>query len=127
MRTFEVMSLGRAPVVISDHWQPPPGIPWSEFCVVVRQDDVASVPAILERLEENATSMGQRARQIFDEYFAPNVFLDRLLTMLVSRHANCAFTADAILRRAWLALGWRELRTLCHQARSFALTSLSSR
>jgi Exostosin family len=126
MRTFEVMSLGRAPVVISDDWQLPPGIPWGEFCVLIREDDVANIPATLERLEGNAISMGQRARQIFEEHFAPNVFLDSLLTTLRSSYANCSFAADAVLRRAWLALGWREFRTLCHQARSFALTSLSN-
>lgn len=126
IRTFEVMSLGRAPVVISDNWQPPPGIPWEEFCVLIREEDVAGIPAILDRLEGNAASMGERARQVYDEHFAPDVFLDRLLTTLLSNYANCGFTADAILRRAWQALGWRELRTLCHQARAFAFASLSS-
>jgi hypothetical protein len=126
IRTFEVMSLRRAPVIISDHWQRPPGIPWEEFCVVIREDDVASIPARLGRLEDNATSMGQRARQIYERYFAPNVFFDRLLATLLSNFGNCTFTRDAILWRAWRALGWRELRTVGHRARSRAFASLSS-
>lgn len=127
IRTFEAMSFGRVPVVISDHWQPPPGIPWEDFCVRVREDNVARIPALLNCLQGDAVSMGDRARQVYDEYFARGVFLDRLLTTLVSRYSNCAFTADAILRRAWRVFGWREIRTLCHQAQSLAFASFFAR
>ena len=127
IRIFEAMSLGRAPVVISDRWQRPPGIPWGEFCVLIPENDVASIPATLDSLESKATSMGQQARQIYYDHFAPNVFFDRLLTTLVSNYGNCSFASDAILGRARRALGWRELRTVCHQARSFALALLSAR
>lgn len=124
IRAFEAMSLGRVPVVISDHWQPPPGIPWDEICIRIREDDIAIIPALLNHVQGNAASMGRRARQVYDEYFAPGVFLDRLLTSLASKYNNCAFTADAVLRRAGRALGWREIRTLCHQARTLAFAPL---
>jgi hypothetical protein len=76
IRIFEAVSLGRAPVIISDHCQRPPGISWSEFCVLIRDNDVAGMPAVLYRLEGNAISMGKRARQVYDPYFTPDVFLD---------------------------------------------------
>ncbi len=123
IRIFEAMSLGRAPVVISDQWQPPPGIPWSEFCVPILESDISSIPVMLDRLEGKAISMGQRARQIYSDHFAPNIFLDRLLTTIVSRYSEYSFETEIILLRAWRALGWRELHTLCHQVRSFALSS----
>jgi hypothetical protein len=124
IRTFETMSLGRVPVVISDHWQPPPGIPWNKFCVVIRENDVLRIPAVLARLQSNAFSMGQYARYIYDENFAPNVFFDRLLAMLQSRYGENDFSTNAILRRAQSAFGQRELRTLFHKARHFALRRL---
>jgi len=81
------MCLGRVPVVISDAWQPPPGIPWQEFSVPIPERDVASIPIVLEELENKAQPMGKLARQVFDEHFAPGIFLDRLLTTLISKYA----------------------------------------
>lgn len=124
IRTFETMSLGRVPVVISDHWQPPPGIPWNKFCVLIRENEVLRIPAVLARLQSNAISMGQYAHYIYEEHFAPNVFLDRLFATLQSRYGEHAFSTDAILRRAQRSFGQRELRTLFHQARHFALGRL---
>jgi hypothetical protein len=118
IRIFETMSYGRAPVIISDHWQRPPGSPWDQFCVRIPESDVASIPVVLGRLEDNATSMGQKAKEIYDKNFAPDIFLDSLLTALLANFSNCTFTTDAILRRAYRAMGWREVKTLCHQGRS---------
>jgi hypothetical protein len=127
IRIFEAISLGRVPVIISDAWQPPPGVPWQEFSVVIPECGVFNIPVVLEKLESKARSMGQLARQAFDAHFAPNVFLDRLLTTLVSKYANLSFTPEAIYWRAWHAAGWREIRTLCHQGRSWALNCLPAR
>jgi Exostosin family len=125
IRIFEAMSLGRVPVIISGQWQPPPGIRWSECCVVIREDEIARIPAILNELHGNAGSMGRRAREFYEENFAPNVFIDRLLKKLLSNYGDLRFSVDAIMQRALRALGWRELRTLCHQAQT-SLTALRS-
>jgi hypothetical protein len=115
IRIFEAMSHCRAPVVISDHWQPPPEIPWKEFCVFITESDVRNIPAILEGLKHDAHAMGQRALQAYREYFAPNVFLDRLLGMLVSNFDKYNYNSSALWWRAWRASGSREIRTICHQ------------
>jgi len=47
------------PVIISDRWQRPPGIPWKDFSVVVSEGDVLSIPALLDRLEGKANEMGR--------------------------------------------------------------------
>ena len=125
IRTFEAMSLGRVPVIISDHWQPPPDIRWAECSVVMREDEVAGIPAILNGLQGDAFEMGRRARQFYEENFAPNVFLDRLIATLLSNYGDFSCSANAIMRRAWRALGRRELRTLCHQAQA-SVTALWS-
>jgi hypothetical protein len=120
IRMFEAMSFGRVPVIISDAWQPSPGIPWQEFSIVIPERDVSRIPDVLEELECRAEPMGQVARQVFDAHFAPSIFIDRLLTTLVSKYGNLSFTPQAIFWRAWRAAGWREIRTICHQARSWA-------
>jgi hypothetical protein len=117
IRIFETMSVGRVPVIISDAWQPSPGVPWQEFSVTVPERDVSNIPIVLGKLESKAQVMGQLARQVFDTHFARGIFLDRLLTTLISKYADFSFAPHAICWRAWRAAGWREIRTLCHQAR----------
>jgi len=70
---------------------------------------------MLEELENKALPMGKLARQVFNTYFAPNIFLDQLVAALISKYANLPFTLEAICWRAGRAAGWREIRTLCHQ------------
>jgi Exostosin family len=127
MRIFEAMSFGRVPVIISDAWQPPPGIPWREFSVVIPECNVSNIPVMLEKLESKAQPMGQSARQVFDMHFGPGVFLDRLLSTLISKYANLSFTPGAICWRTWRSVGLREIRTLCHETRSWAFDCLSAR
>jgi hypothetical protein len=126
IRIFEAMSFGRVPVIISDAWQPSSGVPWGEFSVRIPERDVCSIPTILERLESKAQSMGELARHLFDTHFAPAIFLDQLVNTLISNYANLSFTAKATYWRAWRATGWPEIRSLCHQARSWALNRLAA-
>src|SRR6516165_5385340 len=124
IRVFETMCLGRVPVIISDHWQKPPGIPWSDFCIVVPERNVSLIPDMLASVEDRAHSMGRLARRIYEENFGPNVFFDRLLMTLLQKYSGCSFTLEALFGRACRAAGWRELRALLqlrarlHQARS---------
>jgi hypothetical protein len=70
-RQFEVMELARCPVIISDDWMPIPGIPWEEFAIFVREKDVGRIPRILAAREHEAGRLGQRAREIWENHFAP--------------------------------------------------------
>jgi glycosyltransferase involved in cell wall biosynthesis len=127
IRIFEAMRYGRVPVIISDQWQPPVAIPWKEFGIRVPENEVNSIPRLLHGLEEKANAMGKLAQNVYDSYFGSSVFLDRLLSSLLSNYSNCSFTTEAILRRACRTLGWREIRTLCHQGRAWALSSFRAR
>ncbi len=71
MRLFEVMELGRAPVIIGDSWVPVPGVDWQSCAVFVKEADIATIPALLEAMEPQAIEMGLRARKIWEERFAP--------------------------------------------------------
>jgi hypothetical protein len=125
IRIFEAMLCGRVPVIISDQWQPPAGIPWDKFCVRVPETEVRAIPTLLDGLEGRSHAMGQLAQHVFNEYFAPNIFFDRLLITLLSKYSTCSFTTEAILQRAWRAMGWREVRSLCYQARSWVQERVS--
>jgi hypothetical protein len=118
IRVFETMCFGRVPVIISDQWQKPPGIPWSECCIEVPESKVSHIPNILASFENRAHSMGRLARRIYEENFGPEVFFDRLLMTLLEQYSACSFTIEALCGRAGGAAGWRELRTLLHHARS---------
>lgn len=80
MRLFEVMELGRVPVVIADSWLPVAGLPWNEFAVFVMEKDVSQIPALLESRRGDAVGMGIRARAVWEQYFSPGKVLESLIS-----------------------------------------------
>jgi hypothetical protein len=127
IRIFEAMTAARVPVIISDHWQPIPGAPWRDFSIFVAEKDVLRIPKLLQEVESGWEQKGKLARQAFDEFFAPNVFFERLLDVMERNYSRCDFSAGSTLWRAGRALGWREIWTLGSQAKSFTLKSLGDR
>lgn len=120
IRIFEVMSLGRAPVIISDEWQAPPGIPWKEFAVFAAEKDVMKIPSMLRDLEPEARKMGEFAREAFETYFSQKVFYTKLLETLTSKFANFGCSPEENLTRAWRALRWREVKSVGSRAVALA-------
>jgi len=88
IRLFETMSLGRAPVVLSDGWVPPAGPDWDSFLVRVPEDEVANLPELLRRLDPGSAARGRAARRAFDAWFAPRVLFDRLTESLLALQAR---------------------------------------
>lgn len=70
-RLFEVMALGRCPVIISDDWIPIGGVDWKTVSVRISESIVHEIPNVLKRLRCNATEMGVRARQVWEAHFSP--------------------------------------------------------
>lgn len=79
MRLFEVMQMGRAPVIISDSWLPVSDVPWDECALFVDENTVELIPEILEAHRYRAAEMGRRAREIWEEHFAPDKTLCGLI------------------------------------------------
>lgn len=69
-RLFETMRAGRVPVIISDDWVEPGGICWPEFSLRVPEQQIGSIPAMLESLEKHAPAMGIRARTEWERCFS---------------------------------------------------------
>ncbi len=68
-RLFEVMALGRCPVIISDEWVPIRGIEWKECSIRVREADIARIPALLAG-RSDALQLGANARRVWEEHFS---------------------------------------------------------
>ena len=79
LRLYEIMRLGRAPVILSDEWIPPDDIPWKEFSIRVAERRVADLPEILTDLEPWATEMGENARAAWERWCRPGAPLMRYL------------------------------------------------
>jgi hypothetical protein len=79
LRLYEIMRLGRAPVILSDDWVPPGGIPWNEFSIRVAERRVADLPKILTALEPWAGEMGENARAAWERWCRPGAPLMRYL------------------------------------------------
>jgi hypothetical protein len=122
IRTFEVMAAGRVPVIISDRWQRTPGISWDDFCVFVAEKDVRRVPTILRTFEYRHAKMGKLAQDTYRQFFAPDVFLDRLLQMMVKNYSGFRFGKTDNVWRALRAARWREMWTVLSEAKSHVIS-----
>lgn len=69
-RLFEVMALGRCPVIISDAWVPVRGVDWTECSLRVRESDVARIPDILAARVGDAERLGANAALAWDSVFS---------------------------------------------------------
>lgn len=71
IRLFEMMKMGRAPVIISDEWVPPEGPEWDQFSIRISEQKIDQIPDLLERKAEDAVRMGKNARDAWETWFAP--------------------------------------------------------
>lgn len=78
-RLFEVMSLGRVPVLLSDAYVLPKGPRWNDFLVHVPERRFRSLPSRLERLSPTAELQGLRARAEWEHWFSRAVVFDRVV------------------------------------------------
>jgi hypothetical protein len=88
IRLYESMALGRAPVILSDHWVAPMEIPWDDFSIRIAERDYKLIPRILERVEHRAEEFGQRARRAWEQYFQPAVVFDRAVSTFFDIRAS---------------------------------------
>ena len=77
-RLYETLAAGRVPVIVSDEWVPTQG-DWDACSVRVAQSEVAQIPALLEAREAQWPAMASAARQMWDEWHAPDVLFSRLM------------------------------------------------
>jgi len=81
-RLYEVMRLGRVPVILSDDWSPPQGPDWASFSVTIPERELDSFPARLRALTDAAPAMGLRAHETWKQWFSTEALLRRQLIEL---------------------------------------------
>jgi Exostosin family len=101
-RLFEVMEMGRVPVILSDQWVPMPGPRWDEFSVRVPECRVGEIAAILGNYSDRHEVMGQLARRAWEHWFAKPVCFHRLIEL-------CADIQATPLRPYSTLRAWRTL------------------
>ena len=79
MRLFEAMQAGCVPVLISDRIVLPKGPDWAAFCVRIPEAEVASIPSVLEAMEDRCESMAPLARAAWEQYFSPESTFESLV------------------------------------------------
>ena len=73
-RLYEVMQLDAIPVYVSDkHWLPwQDELNWSEFCVIIKPEQIPSLHSILcnNYNHERIHNMRNKIKEIYDDYFS---------------------------------------------------------
>jgi hypothetical protein len=102
VRLFEVMQMGRVPVIIADDWIYPPRVDWPACSITVPQAQVHCIPEILHRYRESAPAMGLRARQEWEKYYAPSArfhwLVEDCLEMLSARRVPESIAGKLVWR-----------------------------
>lgn len=79
VRLFDTMRMGRVPVILSDDWVEPAGPRWNTFSIRIPEKEFARIPALLAAREADAVSMGQLAREQWEEWFSEDVCFHRVV------------------------------------------------
>ncbi len=94
-RLFETMRAGRVPVIVSDDWSRPIGPEWDSFALFVAEKDIDSIPQLLLGKEPIAKQFGDRARQEWEKWYAPDVIfnttIDQMVDLLAHRKSDSVF------------------------------------
>lgn len=97
-RMFEVMSMGRCPIIISDDWIPIPNIDWDSCCIRLAERDIKEIPRIAATRQIEARALGRKARAVWEENFSPTarsrLFLDLVLEVHQQRHVSATELRD---------------------------------
>lgn len=101
-RCYEVMSLGRCPVIISDDWIAPRTVDWDTCSVRVRESDVDRLPEILASRLPEAKVMGAAARAAWQRWFGLEKRFEHAVEELLDlQRSRPADHDEGIARKHW--------------------------
>lgn len=98
IRIFETMKAGRVPVIISDEWVSPRGLPWSDFAVFIPESRVEEIPRILEKEEATWEAKANLARLVWEESFAPDTLFNYCINNLLTLKRSAGRDMNIYLR-----------------------------
>jgi hypothetical protein len=95
-RLYETLRAGRVPVIISDEWVEPPGIPWERCAIRVAESEVGGIPDLLASLESRWPAFAAEVVTAHAQRFAPS----RLWDYAIDQVEALAGSAEAS-RKDW--------------------------
>ena len=81
-RLYEALKLGRVPVIISNDWIPPQGIPWHACSLRISEDRLNEIPTMLNSFMPRWSQMQSTAFDIWNLYLADLSLADTLFDQL---------------------------------------------
>jgi hypothetical protein len=96
-RLFETIRAGRVPVIISDSWIRPKGPSWDSFSITVKENEIESIPAILEENEHRAEELGAMARKEWQAWYSKAHVFTTVVDQLFD--AQAGYTAETSFSR----------------------------
>jgi hypothetical protein len=82
MRIYEVMSLGRVPIIISDNWIRPRGPKWSKFSITIKEKEIYKLDEIVSKFAGKSRQMGEFARKEWEKWFSLEVYAKHMLSSI---------------------------------------------
>jgi hypothetical protein len=83
-RLYEVLSLGRVPIIISDDWVPPEGVDWNSCSIRIAEGRVGELPSIIDHFISRWPEMSVAAANVWHSCFRESVLADFLFDQLES-------------------------------------------
>jgi hypothetical protein len=112
MRIFEAMRAGRAPVIISDEWSPPPFVDWAACSIRIPEKAIHKLPQIMRDVSCEAFRKGERARQEWEKVFGKGLFhhITEACIMMVEQRLSTSSVHRLIKRLSFV--GREDIRDL---------------
>ena len=89
-RLYEVLRLGRVPIIISDDWVPPEGVDWNSCSIRVAEERIGDLPEIVDFFINRWPDMSAAATKVWCNCFRDSALadflFDQLESLIFSRH-----------------------------------------
>ena len=88
IRLFEAMRAGIAPVILADEWIAPAGLPWEQFSIRLREDELDRLEESVASREQEHAEMGSLARRYWEQCFAEDTYFEYIVSRCVMLRAQ---------------------------------------
>jgi hypothetical protein len=117
IRLFEAMSLGIAPIIISDAWVPPLGPKWEEFALFVKEDALDQIEPLAIAHEGEWRERGRGAREAYEQFFATEGYVRYLVEAALDLQRR-QIIPERWVHRLWpIAINYERVRRRVNQFR----------
>jgi hypothetical protein len=117
-RIYESMALRRCPVIIADDFVPPKCSSWKHFALLLPEKDLSALHTFLSFYEKDYNLLGERAYQVWQDFFSPPKINKYYASTLLSLIQNAPRNSNELEMKRWLSFGvyWNNKWTLSQRA-----------